>query len=249
MSLLIPQSGIDTLLRADQLSLRTPEARGLLLARYTGLRRAIKDMGYKVDKIEEAQHDGRKLVLAEKTYALLLIYCGLNHEQALTALCQCCNLVMTERMIALRARSIANAPLHNYIKQVVSKILLDQAAPLDLSPERTLEELVTVAQSNMLDIATWSPAGAEPIDSSLLTREQAASIKSLRRVVGRDGSISWEIQLHDKTKALELLMKHFGLLTEKVEITLDETLASRIEAARRRAGIVQEERPVIEHEG
>lgn len=250
MSLLTPHTGIETLLRADQLSLRTPASRTLLLARYTGLRRAVKGMGYKVDLIETATYEGRSLVLAEKVYALLLIYCGLNHEQALTALCQCCNLVMTERMLTMRARAIADAPLHNYIKQVVAKVLLDQAAPLDLSPERTLEELATIAYGNLLDIAEWSTdRGVTPIDSRTLTREQAASIASIKQVIGRDGSVSWEVKMHDKTKPLELFMKHFGMLTEKVEISVDDSLASRIEAARRRAGLAAEERPALEHEG
>ena len=141
---------------------------------------------------------------------------------------------------------------HDHINRLESfdKILLDQAAPLDLSPERTLEELATIAYGNLLDVAEWSPErGVRPLDSRTLTREQAAAIASIKQVIGRDGSVSWEVKMHDKTKPLELFMKHFGMLTEKVEITVDDTLASRIEAARRRAGLTAEERPALEHEG
>lgn len=250
MSLLIPTSGAEPLLRADKLSLRDPQRRTILLTRYTGLRRAIKDMGYQPETIEELEHEGRRLVLAEKVYALLLIYCGLNHEQALGALMECCGVVMSDGMIRRRAKALANMPVHHYIKQAVAAVLRAQNTPLDLSPERTLEELVAVAQGNLLDVASWSPEGGLQLrNSEELTRAQGAAINTLKRTVGRDGSVSWEVKMHDKSKSLEMLMKHFGLMTEKVEVTVDESRASRIEAARRRMALEGGERPAIEHEG
>lgn len=250
MSLLAPTSGAEPLLRADKLSLRDPRRRTVLLTRYTGLRRAIKDMGYRPEVVEEIEHEGRPLVLAEKVYALLLIYCGLNHQQALAALMECCGVVMSEWMIKQRARRLMDTPLHHYIKRAVAGILRAQNTPLDLSPERTLEELVAVAQGNLLDVASWSLAGGLQVrNSDELTREQGAAINTLKRTVGRDGSVSWEVKMHDKNKSLEMLMKHFGLMTEKIEVTVDESRASRIEAARRRMALEHEGRPAIEHEG
>lgn len=54
----------------------------------------------------------------------------------------------------------------------------------------------------------------EPILTDELTEEQKRAIAVIKK--GRDG---FEIKPYDKTKALELLGKHLGMWTDKVEVT------------------------------
>lgn len=86
--------------------------------------------------------------------------------------------------------------------------------------EGTLREIAALANVSISDYVrpdgTWKPL-------SELTREQAACIASVellrKNVEAGDGHIDTvlKFKLWDKLKALELLAKHFALLTEKIE--------------------------------
>lgn len=68
-------------------------------------------------------------------------------------------------------------------------------------------------------------------------RAAIASVKVLKtNVTSGDGQqeVTREIKLWDKVRALETLAKHFGLLTEKLEITGEVALVTRLQAARAR---------------
>lgn len=233
-SLLAPDDGVDIVSRADLLSLRTPNARGVLNARFYALRKALREMGYDPEVLDHYEWRSRKLTLAEKTYSMLVVYCGLNHEQALATLLQSCGVASTPQEVKRKASMISRAVENTFVGGAVRLLLRDAERVLELTPERTLEELYRIAMGNIADVATWDGHSFVLKDLETLPRSCSAIIASVKRTEARDGSVSWELKLNDKVKALELLMKHFGLLTEKVEITVDQTLASRIDSARRR---------------
>lgn len=230
----MPTDGVDIISRADLLSLRTPATRGALNARFFALRKGLREMGYDPEVLDHLDWKGRRLVLAEKVYAMLVLYCGLNHEQALTVLLQSCGVGVTEADVRRKASHISRNAATTFVGVAIRLLLRDAERVVDLTPERTLEELYRVAVGNIADVAEWTDNSFRLRDLSLLPRSVTALISSVKRVESRDGTVSWEIKLHDKVKALELLMKHFGLLTEKVEVTIDQTLADRIDNARRR---------------
>lgn len=233
-SLLAPDDGVDIVSRADLLSLRSPTSRGALNARFYALRKALREMGYDPEVLDHYEWKGRKLVLAEKTYAMLVVYCGLNHEQALATLLQSCGVGSSQPEVRRKASKISRNVDGTFVGSAVRLLLRDAERVLELTPERTLEELYRIAMGNIADVADWDGHSFVLKDLETLPRSCSAIISSIKRTEGRDGSVSWELKLNDKVKALELLMKHFGLLAEKVEITVDQTLASRIDNARRR---------------
>lgn len=63
-----------------------------------------------------------------------------------------------------------------------------------------------------------------------------------------NGAGAWQMQT--RLKAIELKAKLFGLLTEKVELGLDDKLVELLESGRKRAGIVTvvPEKPLIKGE-
>ena len=183
-------------------------------------------------------------MLAEKVYALLLIYCGLSHEQALTALCQCCNLVMTEH--AHHAGSgHCRRPLHNYIKQVVARVLLDPGGAVGPLPERTLEELATIAYGNLLDIAGGRRIegyahrfpDADPRAGSLHRLDQTGHwARWLGLLGGQDAR-------QDQT--LGTVHEALRDVDREGRISVDDSWLS-YRSGRRRAGLTAEERPALE---
>lgn len=90
----------------------------------------------------------------------------------------------------------------------------------ELSAERVLEELRRLGFSNVQDLFDAN-GDLKPLHT--LTRDQAACISSIEVVMKNatagDGKIDrvLKIKVWDKRATLELLAKHFALLTEKVE--------------------------------
>lgn len=97
---------------------------------------------------------------------------------------------------------------------------LELRETLKLSAQRVLEELALHGFSNVQDLFDES-GNLKPIHT--LTRAQAASIASFevvkKNVTAGDGLTDTvaKVKVIDKTKVLEMLAKHFALLTEKVE--------------------------------
>lgn len=95
-----------------------------------------------------------------------------------------------------------------------------QLETADLSAARVLEELRRLALSNVQEFFD-EHGNLKPVH--LLTREQAASIASFevikKNAEAGDGIIDTihKLKVWDKPRSLEMLCKHFGLLTEKVE--------------------------------
>jgi phage terminase small subunit len=95
-----------------------------------------------------------------------------------------------------------------------------QLSAAQLTAARVLEELRRLAFSDVRGL--FDEAGnLRPLHE--LTAEQAAAIASLevvkKNVAAGDGQVDTihKVKVWDKTKALESLAKHFGLLTERVE--------------------------------
>ena len=75
----------------------------------------------------------------------------------------------------------------------------------------------------------------ELIDCSQLTDEQAAAISEVGETVTKEGG-STRIKRHDKVKALELIMRHMGMLNDKLKLSGELDLAVAIEEGRKRVG-------------
>lgn len=82
---------------------------------------------------------------------------------------------------------------------------------LEITQERVLQELAAIGFAKGTDYASVVSGVVLVTDTDQLTEQQKAAIVSIKQT--KDGV---EIKLADKYKALELLAKHLGLLTEKV---------------------------------
>ena len=88
-----------------------------------------------------------------------------------------------------------------------------------VSQERVIAELAAIAFSNIGDVISWGPDGVSVKSADELSPEILASVADVSRSGVKDGGMV-RVRLYDKLKALELLGKHLGLFTEKVEVGL-----------------------------
>lgn len=113
-------------------------------------------------------------------------------------------------------RLLRNVEVAKAIKKITSK----QLERAELTAERVLEEMRRLGFSNVQDLFD---ANGDLIPIHKLTREQAACISSIevimKNATAGDGKIDrvLKVKVWDKRATLEMLAKHFALLTEQVE--------------------------------
>ena len=130
------------------------------------------------------------------------------------------------------------------IKALVKKSTVAQLERADLSAARTLEEMRRLAFSNVQDLFD-EHGDLRPIHT--LTREQSACIASIEVIMKNattgDGKIDRVLKLKvwDKPKVMEMLGKHFALLTDRVIVEGGDALIQALYAGRQRAAARKKE--------
>jgi hypothetical protein len=112
-----------------------------------------------------------------------------------------------------------------------------------IDPDRLLREAAKLAfsdisqllgeQGALLPVSQWPKELRGAVAGVKLTKKNPTSGDGVQEDV-------IEIKLWDKPKAVELLAKHLGLLTERVQIALDGEFVRRLQAARTRIEDVTE---------
>ena len=110
-----------------------------------------------------------------------------------------------------------NAEIQKYVSAGKAK----QLASADLTATRVLEELRRLAFSDVRRLFD-EQGNLKPLHT--LTDEEAAAIASLEVIIKNaaagDGHTDTvhKLKVWDKTRSLEMLAKHFALLTERVDL-------------------------------
>ena len=121
---------------------------------------------------------------------------------------------------------------------VAAAIAAAQAAALgrsQLTATRVLEEMRRLALSDMRE---YYDAAGNLKTMAQLTAEQGAALSSVesvrKNIDSADGETDtvWRVRLWDKVRALEMLGKHFALLTERVSVEADEKLLALLASGR-----------------
>lgn len=102
------------------------------------------------------------------------------------------------------------------VRAAVDACVGERAARLQISQDRILEELTRIAFSDLREVATWGGGGLLLKGSDTLTPSQSATVAEVAESTTKTGSTT-RIKRYDKVKAIELLMRHTGMLRDKVE--------------------------------
>ena len=103
------------------------------------------------------------------------------------------------------------------IKEYVDKAIAERSKRTGINQDRVIKELARIAFVKVDDVININTANvkknASPDDLAVI---QSVKVKKIPTKFG-DG-VEREIKLADKMKALELLGKHLGMFTEKLEV-------------------------------
>ena len=104
------------------------------------------------------------------------------------------------------------------IQTAIQAALKRRAKRTEITQDRVLRELAKLAFSDLRAFTEWGEAqGILLKDSVELEDDEAACVAEVAQIAGKDGR-SLRFKLHSKEKALELLGKHLGLFTDKLDI-------------------------------
>lgn len=106
------------------------------------------------------------------------------------------------------------------VQKAVSKELDDYALEHSNLKKRVLAQLANIAFSDITDYQTWNGDYSTLKDSEQLTKKQRAAIQQVKvtTVTKEDEARhTVELKLCSKEKALELLGRHLGMFTDKIE--------------------------------
>lgn len=147
------------------------------------------------------------------------------------------------------AEQTASRLLRNVkVQEYISKRQKELSRSTQITQERVIKELALIAFSNNADYArvvekkmqtevdgmlvdVLGEDGkpimyrtVEPVLTDELTEEQKRALAVIKK--GRDGL---EVKSFDKVRALELLGKHLGIFTEKIEANVNDTTRSELQ--------------------
>ena len=103
------------------------------------------------------------------------------------------------------------------VSESISQAMAERSRRTGISQDRVIRELAKIAFVNASDVI-------DPEDASVLVdaaREDLACIQSVKvkQMTGEKGDMTErEVKLADKLRALELLGKHLGMWTDKLEL-------------------------------
>lgn len=141
------------------------------------------------------------------------------------------------------------------IRAEIERRLSAQAQKLAVTADRVRDELAKIAFGTMGDFVRVQADGSPYFDLSGMTPEQAATLDQITVEEFKDGRSDKrevrriKLKLHDKTKALEMLGKHFNMFVEQHEHkhdhqhTLMGMLLREIDQEARGAGKLIEHQP------
>ena len=109
------------------------------------------------------------------------------------------------------------------IATAISEAFKARAERTRVEGDRVVLELARIGFSDIREIASWGEGGFAYKASDELTDEAAATIAAITETVTRtrDGGKrrTLMIKLHDKVRSLELLGRHLGIFTDKIEMS------------------------------
>lgn len=105
------------------------------------------------------------------------------------------------------------------VAAALTDVLADRNKTWSTDQERVLQTAMAMAYSDLGDFVEWDKNGIPKRYKSTkeIPKHKRTALKSLRHRVYRDGSYSTEVTLKPSGQALELLMKHKGMLEFKEE--------------------------------
>lgn len=112
---------------------------------------------------------------------------------------------------------------HVEVAAAINKAMKERADRVEITGDRVLQELASVAFLRITDVVEWDDSGRATFKSSdKLLSIAKAGISEIQEKMTADGTRTVSLKLHNKLTALESLGKHLGLFPNKLQLSGDK---------------------------
>jgi len=111
------------------------------------------------------------------------------------------------------------------IKAAVDAYIKQRAIAANATVDRVFTELACLAFSDMSHFVDWDGSRFTVFSLADIPKELTPAIKKIAKVITRDGE-RFEIELYDKTKALDMLGKYHSMWSNNKDDEGDESYAA-----------------------
>lgn len=118
------------------------------------------------------------------------------------------------------------------VKKAVEEALAERGKRTEITQDRILRELARIAFADPRNVFEWGPDSVTLKDSASLSDDDAAAVSEVSQTITESGG-SVKGKMYDKQRALELLGRHLGMFTDKVQ--LDHSGSVSLQAEVRKA--------------
>lgn len=118
------------------------------------------------------------------------------------------------------------------VKKAIDDAISERGQRTEITQDRILRELARISFADPRSIAEWGDGTMTLKPSSSLSDDDAAAVSEVSLTI-TDGKASLKAKMYDKQKALELLGRHLGMFTDKVQ--LDHSGSVSLQAEVRKA--------------
>jgi phage terminase small subunit len=101
------------------------------------------------------------------------------------------------------------------VSDAIQLAMANRSKRTEIEADRVIKELVLIAFSNICNYVDFGPQGAKLKDLSEIPDESARAIKHVKQSFTSDNGGPFNIKMHNKLLALDMLAKHLGMYQEK----------------------------------
>ena len=103
------------------------------------------------------------------------------------------------------------------VKKAIDEAISERWKRTEITQDRVLKELARIAFADPRNVFEWGPGGVTLRDSASLSDDDAAAVAEVSQTITDSGG-STKGKMYDKQRALELLGRHLGMFTDKVQM-------------------------------
>jgi phage terminase small subunit len=121
------------------------------------------------------------------------------------------------------------------VKDAIDAALAERSKRTEITADRVVKELARIAFVDFRQVTSWGPGGVRLLSSDELSDDEAAIVAEVSETTTETGG-SLKVKRYDKLKALELLGRHLGMFTDKMQVDMNITPATIMEEVKARRG-------------
>lgn len=117
------------------------------------------------------------------------------------------------------------------VSEYIKKFIAERRERVEITADAVVQEIATIAFSNMANYAVWGSDGLKLLDSQNMDEKSQRCVSEVSETITESGG-TVKFKLHNKVEALDKLARHLGLYKDRLELSGGITTKPAIDASK-----------------